>query len=176
MEEFIFLTENINLKDFFTYGIYAIIPVVFKYIANKIKKFVEDINQKFENLAKLQIEHIQFYNQYLERKNEIDERLENIMLENERKHIAIMSSIDVLNTHWNEYRKAGIAVLKDRLTQSLRYFLKQGHTGLDAKRNIEELMHVYKMYGGNSVVLDLYEKYKMLPIDDINNYDINKLN
>lgn len=56
-----------------------------------------------------------------------------------------------------------LALLRDRILYSCRYFEKQGYSTLSARVNITGLHEAYRKLGGNSVEVHEYEKFMQLP-------------
>lgn len=63
--------------------------------------------------------------------------------------------------------KSGLqAILRDRLTQSSRVFIKRGSIGRLEKINLVAMYEAYHGLGKNGVMDDTYQKIVKLPEDD----------
>lgn len=63
--------------------------------------------------------------------------------------------------------KGGLqAILRDRLTQSSRFFIKRGHIGRLEKINLVAMYKAYHELGKNGVMDDTYKKVVSLPEDE----------
>lgn len=63
--------------------------------------------------------------------------------------------------------KGGLqAMLRDRLTQSSRYFIKRGHIGRLEKINLVAMYKAYHDLGKNGVMDETYRKILVLPEDE----------
>jgi len=56
------------------------------------------------------------------------------------------------------------ALLRDRLLQAFRHYINQGYAGYSDRENIHNMYQQYEALGPNSVMSDLYEQFKELPM------------
>jgi len=56
------------------------------------------------------------------------------------------------------------ALLRDRLLQSFKHYLSQGYAEYGDRENVRNMYEQYEALGPNSVMSDLYEQFKELPI------------
>lgn len=61
-------------------------------------------------------------------------------------------------------RKGVKAILHDRLYQSARYYIKQGHVDMEGLTNIGLVYEAYHELKGNGTGTDLYKRIKELPL------------
>ena len=56
------------------------------------------------------------------------------------------------------------ALLRDRLLQAFKHYISQGYAEYTDRENVKNMYDQYEALGPNSVMSDLYEKFKALPI------------
>lgn len=56
------------------------------------------------------------------------------------------------------------ALLRDRLLQAFRHYIAQGFAEYSDRENVRNMYEQYEALGPNSVMDDLYDKFKNLPI------------
>lgn len=56
------------------------------------------------------------------------------------------------------------ALLRDRLLQAFRHYIQQGYAEYSDRENIANMYTQYEALGPNSVMSDLYEQFKSLPM------------
>lgn len=56
------------------------------------------------------------------------------------------------------------ALLRDRLLQAFRHYIQQGYAEYSDRENVKNMYDNYEALGPNSVMEDLYEKFKALPM------------
>jgi hypothetical protein len=60
------------------------------------------------------------------------------------------------------------ALLRDRLFQGCKYFIKQGYINFEEYENLTDLYNEYINLGGNGTAKAIYEKLKNLEIKQVN--------
>ena len=56
------------------------------------------------------------------------------------------------------------ALLRDRLLQSFKHYISQGYAEYNDRENVRNMYTQYEQLGPNSVMDDLYEQFKELPM------------
>ena len=56
------------------------------------------------------------------------------------------------------------ALLRDRLLQGFKHYIAQGFAEYNDRENMKNMYEQYEKLGPNSVMSDLYEKFKALPM------------
>ena len=56
------------------------------------------------------------------------------------------------------------ALLRDRLLQAFKHYIEQGFAGYADRENVKNMYDQYEALGPNSVMSDLYEQFKELPM------------
>ena len=62
--------------------------------------------------------------------------------------------------------EALVAMLRDRIIQSCRFFIKKGSVPAFERENIEKMYIAYHALGGNDIASDIYRKIRELPIGE----------
>lgn len=55
------------------------------------------------------------------------------------------------------------ALLRDRLLQAFKHYINQGYAEYNDRENVKNMYDQYEALGPNSVMTDMYEKFKDLP-------------
>jgi len=93
-----------------------------------------------------------------------DYKREQTVAEYERKQEEIRIQNEQLEAQ-NKATMLGVqALLRDRLLQSFRHYLQKGYADYNDRANIENMYVNYEALGPNSVMEDLYEQFKELPM------------
>ena len=58
------------------------------------------------------------------------------------------------------------ALLRDRLLQSYRHYIRQGWADYDDKMNVENMHKQYETLGPNNVMDEYHKQFMKLPMDD----------
>lgn len=172
MEEIAYLINNVTLSSLMQYGIWALVPLMLKYYAQKVIKWKEELDEKLviihdlqrghETMSQTLDEHLKAYR---ERTRVIDNRIADLCTGVERKNQAMLTRLDDTESKVSIIKEGGLAVLSDRLLQSMTFFIKKGSTDRLAQMNIHRLYETYHLHGGNSFITELYEQYKTLPLE-----------
>ena len=56
------------------------------------------------------------------------------------------------------------ALLRDRLLQAFKFYIKQGYADYDERNNVLNMYTQYEALGPNKVMENLYEKFESLPM------------
>lgn len=56
------------------------------------------------------------------------------------------------------------ALLRDRLLQAFKHYISQGYADYSDRDNVKNMFDQYEALGPNSVMNDLYEQFKELPL------------
>ena len=56
------------------------------------------------------------------------------------------------------------ALLRDRLLQAFKHYINQGYAEYNDRENVKNMYDQYEALGPNSVMSDLYDKFKKLPM------------
>ncbi len=60
--------------------------------------------------------------------------------------------------------EALVAILRDRIIQSCRFFIKQGNVPAFERESIERMYNAYHGLGGNDIASDIYHQMCKLPL------------
>ena len=105
------------------------------------------------------------------------ERVFNQLLDNYQKTVErqdkIVAHLEQLDKKMNDLEDkmaniagGGLAILKDRIIQSCRYFIERGSIPLAEKTNIQDMYHYYHdIFGGNGTGQYYFELMMKLPVD-----------
>ncbi len=93
------------------------------------------------------------FNRILKKRDEKEER-QRATMKQEQKKLAEQNQATMLGIQ---------ALLRDRLLQGFRYYIQQGYASYPDRKNMENMYTQYERLGPNSVMDDLYNKFKDLP-------------
>ena len=80
------------------------------------------------------------------------------------KHDEIAKQNELLEAQ-NKAMMLGVqALLRDRLKQAFRFYIKQGYADYEDRDNVLNMYTQYEALGPNSVMNDLYKKFTDLPM------------
>ncbi len=79
----------------------------------------------------------------------------------------IQASLTEINDTIKPTAEGTRAIIRYRLLQELPRYIRIGYISIQDKEDITLLYESYKNLGGNSVVSDLYEKVRQLPIKEV---------
>ena len=82
----------------------------------------------------------------------------------ERQQIEIQQQNAQLEAQNNATMLGVQALLRDRLLQAFKFYISQGFADYTDRQNVENMYVQYEALGPNSVMSDLYEKFKDLPM------------
>ena len=103
---------------------------------------------------------IGFYFKKYERKQE---RLEQERLEREQERYAREQERLARMVLTEE---ALVAILRDRIIQSCRFFIKKGSIPAFERESIERMYNAYHSLGGNDIASDIYRQMRELPLGE----------
>lgn len=75
----------------------------------------------------------------------------------------IVASLGMLWKRLTAFQTGLTAMMRDRLVQGAKYYIKQGYMPLEERTSYELMYEAYHRNGGNGVVTDLYERTMALP-------------
>ena len=93
-----------------------------------------------------------------------DEKREQTVAEYERKQEAIREQNEKLEAQNNATMLGVQALLRDRLLQAFRHYISKGYADYNDRENVNNMYVNYEALGPNSVMEDLYEQFKELPM------------
>lgn len=107
MDEILYLANTVDLQSFISYGAWALIPALFKYYAGKILKYKEDLDAKLENIAILE-----------QRQNDATLKLDALIESHENQTCCQSTKIDDLIMS-NERKANEYAKMSDELSKRI---------------------------------------------------------
>lgn len=99
---------------------------------------------------------------YFRKYEKKQEQLENERLEREQERYAREQERLARMVLTEE---ALVAILRDRIIQSCRIFIKQGYITAFERENIERMYNAYHSLGGNDIASDAYKEMRALPLE-----------
>lgn len=98
------------------------------------------------------------------RQKKKDEEVARRREEIERQQEEIRRQNEVMEAQ-NKATMLGVqALLRDRLLQSFKHYISQGYADYGDRENVQNMFTQYEALGPNSVMDDLYEQFKELPM------------
>ena len=93
-----------------------------------------------------------------------DDKRERTVAEYERRQEEIRIQNEQLEAQ-NKATMLGVqALLRDRLLQAFRHYIQKGYADYNDRENVNNMYVNYEALGPNSVMEDLYEQFKELPM------------
>ena len=93
-----------------------------------------------------------------------DDKREKTVAEYERKQEEIREQNRKMEIQ-NQATMLGVqALLRDRLLQAFRHYIQKGYADYNDRENVNNMYVNYEALGPNSVMEDLYEQFKELPM------------
>lgn len=134
---------------------------IFLLLAGAIGRYVKRIADRADE-EKMQRE--QMIKELYENNKRLTEEVRGLKIRYEK----LESKLDDLQTTVNNIAKGGLALLKDRLLQSCRYFIERGSITLTAKNNLKSLYYYYHdVFHLNGDGQEYYETMCQLPVEDM---------
>ncbi len=104
-----------------------------------------------------------FIGVYFRRYERKQERLEKERLEREQERYA-REQERLARMVLSE--EALVAILRDRIIQSCRFFIKRGSIPAFERESIERMYNAYHSLGGNDIASDIYRQMRELPLGE----------